>query len=688
MKKYNWILFAGIIVALTVLYACKTEYKVIKSGNLVISINNKMQTKIGSAYASLNPVGNKFSASEVIEVFRNEISDFNLETFNESTFYDNIGSGKQYICKGIYKNEKLKIEKTVDIKTYEKFADFAVFNVTYKNLSDDTINVNKWINNKYSIQEQINGPVFWSFQGSSTSARADWILPISNDFYQKNYMGMNNSDYGGGIPVSDVWRPDMGIAVGHTELLPRLVSIPVEIRKPNKCANLWVEYEYKYGLDLAPKEELKTYETFVSVHKGDYFATLENYSAFMQAKGIMFPESQAASFDPVWCAWGYERNFTLDEIVGTLPKVKELGFKWAVLDDGFQIAEGDWNVNTDKFPGGNKQMKNLVSEIHSYGLKAKLWWAPLAVDPCSNLLSENPDIIVFTEEWAPQYITWWNSYYMSPTYFKTLDHTKSVLDLFIDEWGFDGLKLDGQHMNAVGPDHNPKHNLDYPEQSVEKLPDFFKMIYDETIAKKPEAVIENCPCGTCMSFFNMPFMNQAVSSDPTSSWQIRLKGKTYKALIPQTAYYGDHVELSDNGNDFATSFGIGAVLGSKFTWPKDNPSAEGVYLLTPEKEKVWKKWIGLYNKKMLSKEKYLGNLYDIGFDKPEAHVIQKGDTLFYAFYANEWNGDIDLRGLAENGEYVVYDYFNEKELSSVSANKHVINAKFKKDLLIEVYPKK
>ena len=46
----------------------------------------------------------------------------------------------------------------------------------------------------------------------------------------------------------------------------------------------------------------------------------------------------------------------------------------------------------------------------------------------------------------------------------------------------------------------------------------------------------------------MPYMNQAVASDPKSSWQVRHKGKTIKALMgPSAAYAGDHVELSDDG---------------------------------------------------------------------------------------------------------------------------------------------
>jgi len=32
------------------------------------------------------------------------------------------------------------------------------------------------------------------------------------------------------------------------------------------------------------------------------------------------------------------------------------------------------------------------------------------------------------------------------------------------------------------------------------------------------------------------------------------------------------------------------------------------------------------------------NLYDIAFDKPEAHVIAKDGKIYYAFYASEWDG--------------------------------------------------
>lgn len=663
-------------------WSCAEKQTKIESGSLVLEVNSLLQTQITSSSIGAKPFMNDFQSSEYIQSGDLRISDFNQVSYEANDIQDELGKGQEHTFIGI--NEGL--EKKLTITSYADFPDLLLTQVSYTNKSTKDIEVTSWSNNAYKLLSQNNEPPFWAFQGSSSGERADWIKPITKTFYQKNYMGMNNSDYGGGIPVVDIWRPDAGLIIGHAALTPKLVSLPTEMKNNSNALSVKIEEEFGRQNFLAPGETIETLETFVGIHSGDYYNGLQKYAQLMEAKGIESAPSEPDAYEPIWCAWGYERNFNLEEVIGTLPKVKELGIKWAVLDDGFQQAEGDWHTNKDKFPKGDQQMKDLVKTIHSYDLKAKLWWAPLAADPGSKLLQENPDMRLYLEDWAPQYITWWDAYYLSPTNPKTIAHTKEVVNLFLNEWDFDGLKMDGQHMNAVAPDHNPNSGLEYPEQAPESLPLFFKSIYDEALSIKPHAVVENCPCGTCMSYFNMPYMNQAVSSDPMSSWQIRHKGKTYKALVAKTAYYGDHVELSDGGEDFASSFGIGAVLGTKFTWPKDNPTASDSYLLTPEREEKWKKWFSLYNQKMISKEAYLGGLYDIGYDKPETHVIAKGDTLHYAFYADSWSGNIELRGLEER-DYVIRDYVDNKTLGETKGSSGQINCTFEDYLLIEVYPK-
>jgi alpha-galactosidase len=253
------------------------------------------------------------------------------------------------------------------------------------------------------------------------------------------------------------------------------------------------------------------------------------------------------------------------------------------------------------------------------------------------------------------------------------------------DWGFDGLKLDGQHMNGVPACYNPAHHHAQPEESVEALPDFFKAIYDTAQAVKPGTLVEFCPCGTAFSFFTMPHFNMSVASDPTSSFQVRSKAKTLKALMGDTIpFFGDHVELSDGGNDFASTVGVGGVVGTQFVLPSLT-AKRGKSDLTPAREREFEKWLRIYRDKMLSRGQYLGQLYDIGFDVPETHAIRKDQTMYYAFFAKQWNGSVELRGL-DDRNYSVVNYVTGKNLGTVSGHSAHLAIEFHGNLLVEVKP--
>jgi alpha-galactosidase len=262
----------------------------------------------------------------------------------------------------------------------------------------------------------------------------------------------------------------------------------------------------------------------------------------------------------------------------------------------------------------------------------------------------------------------------------------------IGEWGFDGLKIDGQFLNAVPPCTNPAHHHSRPEDAVEAVPLFFKAIADAAHAIKPGALIELCPCGTCYSFYSMPYFNMAVASDPESSWQIRSKGKVIKALMGDALpYFGDHVEMSEGGNDFASTVGVGGVIGTEFRWPpddKDSPPSDtetAKLALTPDKQKLWASWVRIYREKMLPKGEYLGALYDIGFDRPETHAIRKPDGMYYGFFAPVWKGPVELRGLGA-GPYRITDYVHGKDLGVVRGPIARLTVEFRGSLLVAAKP--
>lgn len=602
---------------------------------------------------------------------------------------DKFGKGQRMTFKGVSENG---ITREISLTSYAKFPSTVILSATYTNTSNAGIIVDGWSQCGLSVAGNGDTPAFWSFQGQSTGERADWLKPIEEEFFQQNYMGMNNSDYGGGIPVTAVWRKDAGVMIGHLEPTPQLVSLPVSKAAGENKVSIAVDKEYLSPVTLAPGESLNTYDCFITVFTGDCFGALRNYAGMLEKVGVVMPESEPEAFETAWCAWGYERKFTIDEIVGTLPKVKELGFHWATLDDGYQIAEGDWDLNSDRFPHGDEDMKYMVEKFHEAGLKAELWWAPLAADPGTQFLQKYPQSIILDKDGKPQDISWWDSWYLSPIDADVVREQGELVKKFIGEYGFDGLKLDGQHMNSVAPDYSPAHHPEDPEKDVRELPTFFKMVFDTARSIKPSAVLQYCPCGDCFSVYNMAYINKTVSSDPCSSWQIRTKGYVLRAIAPKTAYYGDHIELSDNGNDFPTQLGIGAVIGTKFTWPKDNPYAEASYLLTPEREELLKNALAIYEDKKLSTGELLGGLYDVGYDFPETYVIRKNGNMYYAFYTRPDEQrkaeSIELRGLTPGVTYTVEDYYNHVDLGEITASENTrLDIPVKGYLLLEVKSK-
>jgi alpha-galactosidase len=516
-------------------------------------------------------------------------------------------------------------------------------------------------------------PAFWIFVGSSSEARQDWVRPLDKDTLIINHMGMNNSDYGGGIPCAVVWNKSECIALGSLSPVPLNINIP--ILKKGNTVKIWIEAD---STNTMPEE-------FIYKGKGDCFEALRNYSELLSKRGVVPAKANPASNETQWCAWGYGRTFTSKEVIGTLPKVKELGIKWATLDDGFQIAEGDWRPNPKKFPGGDADVKALVDSIHAAGMKAMIWWAPLAADPGCKFLNEHPSSIAMDKEGKPYNISWWDSWYLSPTDTNVVAETRALVKKFISEYGFDGFKMDGQHLNCVHPDYNPAHHPDDPFYDVKHLPMFYKMIYDEANSLKPGFVLQLCPCGDCFSVYNLPYVNQTVASDPHGSWQVRTKAYILKALAPHTSYYGDHVELTDGADDFASQLGVGAVPGTKFTWPADNPDLKEKNLLTPEREKLWKKAFGIYNAEHQSDGELLGGLYDVGYDRPETYVIRKDDgSLYYSFFAPTFNGDVQLRGLKKGTNYEAVDLWNGKSLGRVDLRHNSLHIDFTQFELIKL----
>ena len=647
-----------------------------------LEFNDALHSRVLTAFDGKPAAFTEWGPSEFVTVGGAELKDFPLKKQDAGDVRDALGKGRRQILTG----ETASLRKEVRITSYDDYPATIVVEVRYTNIGRNPLKIDRWTNNHYTLtaREESAAP-FWSFQSGSYENRPAWVLPLKEGFKQDNFQGMNGTDYGGGTPVADIWRRDGGVAVGHLELVPKLVSLPVAMPGTSTA-----ELSVAYACDrtLAPGESLDTFKTFVTVHKGDYFAALREYRRMMIGQGVKFTEAPPDAFEPIWCAWGYRRTFQPPQIYGALPIVKKLGFRWVTLDDGWQTAEGDWFLEPKKFPRGDQDMKAMVDRIHADGFKAQLWWAPMSVDPGTQKIEKHADWLLLDRDGSRHKISYWDAFYLCPSVPEVRADAAALVTKAIKEWGYDGFKLDGQYMNAAPPCYNPAHNHKDPNESVEAVPLFFKTIFDAARAAKSDVVVEFCPCGTSFSFFTLPYTNMTVASDPHRSWQVRTKGKSLKALTGDgIAYFGDHVELSDDGRDFASTVGVGGVVGTEFTWPVgsgpvNRRTGKNTSDLTPEREEHWAKWLRIYREKMLSKGEYLGSLYDIGFDRPEAHAIRKDGKMHYSYFAPEFQGKVELRGL-EPRKYQIVDYETGKEYGTVQGPTATVEASFKHHLMLE-----
>ena len=286
------------------------------------------------------------------------------------------------------------------------------------------------------------------------------------------------------------------------------------------------------------------------------------------ARECAFRRRPRRAFEPIWCAWGYGRDFTVEQVFDTLPVAKRLGFRWAALDDGWQIAEGDWKPVPSKFPRGDADMKALVDRIHAAGLKAAALVGAPGGRSRLDLLHDHPDWLLLNQDGAARKITWWNRFYLCPA----LARVREDAAAFVRE-GARRVGLRRTEDRRPAPERRaallqPGPRTRGARGRRRRRPGFFKAIWDAARADEAGRRRRDLPVRHRYSFFNMPYMNMAVASDPESSWQVRLKGKTLKALMgDRVAYFGDHVELSDGGDDFASTFGVGGVIGTNFAWP-------------------------------------------------------------------------------------------------------------------------
>jgi len=643
----------------------------------------------------------------------------------------------------------LQLERILDIDLCPSFPRSAILTATYKNLGSSPIQINRVVQVSQTIESPSKGPRGpWTFQGVSLLWGRDTVFALPASFRAENPMGqMIAQGNGGGIPVNDYWNGRVGMASGHIE--PEAVACWIPVESQGHLTRSYLETRPQ--ATLARDETLTTPRSFVTAHRGDFYEPLAKYSAMLRAQGVTLLKYSESLYHPIWWTYAFGHNFRPAEVYHSIPKFKEFGIEWLIINNRWWDHYGDWMPRPDKF-GGEAGFREMIARLHQAGLKSLLWWLPYGVqvsefrrsglynDPVGRP-KQSLDIekmISSPAEVAQQHRDWLiqdqrgkllpisrDLAALCPAYPPARDYMVQLAKRMIVDWKADGFYMDV--IFTAPPCYNAAHHHASPYDSVRQLADLFQDFRKVIEKYDPQGMLMICPCGTTINHCLLPTTNEPVTADPVGSEQIRWRVKMYKALMGPTApVFADRVESTqfkkigsteaETGRDFASCMGTGGVIGTIFVWPKiDKLPGDLEYrgelekmkalLLTPDKDAIWKKWFDLYRQKMISSGEFL-DLYTVGFDVPEGYAIRKDQKMYYAFFTppnrswgldkppdlppsrdEVWEGRLELRGLDKSREYEVIDYEHGKSLGSLKGSSPYLDRQFTDHLVLEVVPK-
>ncbi len=128
--------------------------------------------------------------------------------------------------------------------------------------------------------------------------------------------------------------------------------------------------------------------------------------------------------------WGMQRQdkskplrgiLTYERVFEEIENAAELGVDIFVLDDGWNIAQGNWQPNTERFPEGLAPIKK---QLDKHGIKLGLWYSPMGIDSTTQRYKKYPQWVIKDSEGHPVMAQW-----NHPAF----DFVSGFFDVFIDD---------------------------------------------------------------------------------------------------------------------------------------------------------------------------------------------------------------------------------------------------------------
>jgi alpha-galactosidase len=162
----------------------------------------------------------------------------------------------------------------------------------------------------------------------------------------------------------------------------------------------------------------------------------------------IFGRGRFPSAPRVWCSWYSLYGWVNERVVlNALDDFEDRPFDVFQIDDGWQLAHGDWEANS-KFPAG---MRSLAEKISATGRTPGLWLAPFMISPDSQLAEDHPDWLLRDDNGNLIHtgITFsGNPVGLDVTHPAVLDWLDQLIHK-VRSWGYGYLKLDFLYIGGL-----------------------------------------------------------------------------------------------------------------------------------------------------------------------------------------------------------------------------------------------
>jgi hypothetical protein len=260
-----------------------------------------------------------------------------------------------------------------------------------------------------------------------------------------------------GSLTSDRWLTVLRLHVDKDHITSYEVDATgtTELEKENSLEQSPAEDQIELSLPVAAGASLSSERLLIS-SGSDYHQQLETYGHLI---GELHHARLNAPFIAGWWSWtayyfGLNQGAALTNAVWLAENLKDLGFNYFHMDEGYQYARGEYTTpDAALFPNGVSAMEN---KIRALGLVPGIWTAPFEVSERSSVYENHKDWLVHNAAGEPIHAGWVNARQkLDPLY--VLDSTSPGAQGYLQQtyttltkvWGIRYIKLDFMDDSAI-----------------------------------------------------------------------------------------------------------------------------------------------------------------------------------------------------------------------------------------------